>query len=57
MLRANEKLVLALPKGRILAEVMPVVPDPGVAGDVIEALPEDGSPGSDHLDDFPLQDV
>jgi len=25
MLRANEKLVLALPKGRILAEVMPVV--------------------------------
>jgi pSer/pThr/pTyr-binding forkhead associated (FHA) protein len=38
-------------------EVMPVVPDPGVAGDVIEALPEDGSPGSDHLDDFPLQDV
>ena len=25
MLRANEKLILALPKGRILAEVMPVV--------------------------------
>ena len=38
-------------------EVMPVVPDPGLAGDVIEALPEDASPGSDHLDDFPLQDV
>ena len=30
MLRANEKLVLALPKGRILAEVMPVVRRAGI---------------------------
>ncbi len=30
MLRANEKLVLALPKGRILGEVMPVVRDAGI---------------------------
>ena len=30
MLRANEKLVLALPKGRILKEVMPVVRHAGI---------------------------
>ena len=30
MLRANEKLILALPKGRILAEVMPVVRHAGI---------------------------
>ncbi len=30
MLRANEKLILALPKGRILAEVMPVVRRAGI---------------------------
>ena len=37
-------------------EVMPVVPDPGIVGDVIEALPEDAS-ASDHLDDFPLREL
>ena len=30
MLRANEKLILALPKGRILSEVMPVVRRAGI---------------------------
>jgi ATP phosphoribosyltransferase len=30
MLRVNEKLVLALPKGRILNEVMPVLRDVGI---------------------------
>ena len=30
MLRANEKLILALPKGRILKEVMPEVRHAGI---------------------------
>ena len=38
-------------------EVMPVVPDPGVDGGVIESLPEDASSASDHLDDFPLNEL
>ncbi len=45
MLRANEKLVLALPKGRILKEVMPVVRQAGIE-------PE---PGFDDEDDRRLR--
>ena len=44
----------ALPAER--TEVMPLLPEAGVAGDVIEALPEDPS-SSDSLDEFPLPDL
>ena len=41
MLRVNEKMVLALPKGRILDEVMPVVRDVGIEPEAAFDDPDD----------------